>query len=105
MSRHIVLNLYVFGRHSSAESALSGITELWQGTRREQVELAVIDVSQFPQLAEQNKVLATPTLVRERPLPRRKVIGDLSELDRVAAFLGLQARKQRRKSRRPGRSA
>ena len=105
MSRRIVLNLYVFGRHSSAESALSGISKLWQGSAREQVELAVIDVSRFPQIAEENKVLATPTLVRERPLPRRKVIGDLSDLDRVAAFLGLEARKQRSKSRGPGRSA
>jgi circadian clock protein KaiB len=49
--------------------------------------LAVIDVLEQPQAAEEEKILATPTLVKELPPPARRVIGDLSDTEKV--FLGL----------------
>lgn len=52
-------------------------------------ELKVIDVHKNPQLAEEDRILATPTLVKEYPLPVRKVIGDLSNRERVAWALGI----------------
>jgi circadian clock protein KaiB len=50
-------------------------------------ELQIIDVIAQPQLAENEKILATPTLIKQLPLPLRRVIGDLSDRERV--LLGL----------------
>ena len=53
-------------------------------------ELEIIDVQQFPQLAEDEKILATPTLIKQLPPPLRRVIGDLSDKDKV--LFGLEVR-------------
>jgi len=55
---------------------------------RGRYELQVIDVLEQPQLAEDEKVLATPTLIKQLPPPLRRVIGDLSDKDKV--LLGLE---------------
>jgi circadian clock protein KaiB len=52
-------------------------------------QLDVVDVLQNPQQAEDARVLATPTLIREQPLPIRVLVGDLSNLDRVREALNL----------------
>jgi len=57
---------------------------------RGRYELQVIDVLEQPQLAEDEKVLATPTLIKQLPPPLRRVIGDLSDKDKV--LLGLEVR-------------
>jgi circadian clock protein KaiB len=49
----------------------------------------VIDIFQQPALAGREQIVATPTLVRERPLPARRLVGDLSDTPRVLAGLGL----------------
>jgi circadian clock protein KaiB len=54
-----------------------------------QLEIEVIDVLERPDLAEEEAVLATPALIRSRPLPRRKIIGDLSDWEAVVASLNL----------------
>jgi circadian clock protein KaiB len=54
-----------------------------------QFEITVVDVLEQPQLAEEAKIMATPTLLKVSPPPQRKVIGDLSNLERVMMGLGL----------------
>ncbi len=54
-----------------------------------ELEIEVIDVLERPDLAEEEEVLATPALIRSRPLPRRKIIGDLSDWETVVATLNL----------------
>ena len=54
-----------------------------------QIDLEVIDIYQQPELAEQYQVIAAPTLVKLLPLPIRRIIGDLSETDRVLRGLEL----------------
>lgn len=51
-------------------------------------ELEIIDVLEHPQVAEDDKILATPTLIKQLPPPLRRVIGDLSDTDKV--LLGLE---------------
>jgi circadian clock protein KaiB len=51
--------------------------------------MEVIDILESPEVAEANRILATPTLVKELPPPVRKVIGDISDVDRVVKFLGI----------------
>ncbi len=53
-----------------------------------QYDLEIIDVLEFPDLAEDEKILATPTLIKSLPLPLRRVIGDLSDTEKV--LLGLE---------------
>ena len=53
-------------------------------------ELEIIDVHEHPEKAEQDKILATPTLIKQLPPPLRRVIGDLSDADKV--LLGLELR-------------
>ena len=57
-----------------------------------QYALEIIDVLENPQLAEDEKILATPTLIKQLPPPLRRVIGDLSDTDKV--LLGLEVRPQ-----------
>jgi circadian clock protein KaiB len=52
--------------------------------------MQVIDVLERPQLAEDEKILATPTVVKELPMPIRRIIGDLSDADKVLVGLDLQ---------------
>jgi circadian clock protein KaiB len=58
-----------------------------------QYELEIIDVLKNPQLAEDEKILATPTLIKQLPPPLRRVIGDLSDKEKV--LLGLEVRPER----------
>ena len=84
-----LLRLYVSGRSARAARAvrnLESVAALVEG-----VEIEVIDVHERPELAEGDKVLATPTLIRRRPPPVRKVIGDLSDAALVVASLELDA--------------
>lgn len=73
MSR-FVLKLYVAGRTPRTESAISSLKEICDRDLSGLYELSVIDVLERPQLAENEKILATPTLVKELPPPLRRVV-------------------------------
>ena len=81
------LKLYVTGRTPRSQKAIDNLEQILAEGFDDRYELEVIDVLEDPQQAEANKVLATPTLVRELPPPLRRVIGDLS--DRHQVLLGL----------------
>ncbi|MFO1153655.1 MAG: circadian clock protein KaiB [Rhodospirillales bacterium] len=87
-----VLKLYIAGRTSRTEQAIAGIRDICNHELDGVYDLVVIDVLERPQLAENEKILATPTLVRELPLPLRRVVGDLSDRDRVLIGLDLGVR-------------
>ncbi|MFO1128640.1 MAG: circadian clock protein KaiB [Rhodospirillales bacterium] len=84
-----VLKLYIAGRTTRTEQAIAGLRDICNHELGGAYELAVIDVLERPQLAENERILATPTLVRELPLPLRRVVGDLSDRDRVLVGLDL----------------
>ena len=81
------LKLYVTGKTPRAEKAISNLRRICEEELRGQYELQIIDVLEHPQLAEDEKILATPTLIKRLPPPLRRVIGDLSDKDKV--LLGL----------------
>jgi len=85
-----LLKLYVTGKSSKAEAAIANLRRICDEELHERYELQVIDVLEHPQLAEDDKVLATPTLIKRLPPPLRRVIGDLS--DRHKVLLGLEVR-------------
>ena len=83
-----VLTLYVTGQSARSQRAVSNLRSLCDGLG-EQCELTVVDVLERPQLAEDERILATPTLIRRWPLPFRRLIGDLSDRDKVVLWLDL----------------
>ena len=81
------LKLYITGKSPRTDRAISNIKRICQHELNNQYELVIIDVLEQPALAEQAKIIATPTLIKELPPPLRRVIGDLSDTEKV--LLGL----------------
>lgn len=84
--------LYTAGQSSRSEQALENLRRLCaERLESEQFEINQVDVIELPERAEVDRIIATPCVVRALPLPSRRVIGDLSAVDRVAVALGLPA--------------
>ena len=89
---HYILKLYVTGQTSRAEVAIRNLRRLCEEELEGRYELVIIDVLEHPQLAEDERILATPTLIKQLPPPLRRVIGDLSDREKVLLGLDLQPR-------------
>jgi circadian clock protein KaiB len=92
---HYVLRLYITGRTAQSESAITNLRRICEQDLAAEYEVEVIDVLERPQLAQDQKILVTPTLVRELPLPARRIAGDLSNREHVLHALGLPNRNER----------
>ncbi len=86
----VLLKLYVTGQTPKTERAIANLRRICEEDLGGQYEMAVIDVLERPQLAEDEKILATPTLVKMLPPPLRRVIGDLSDTEKVLLGLDMQ---------------
>ncbi|MEA5617836.1 circadian clock protein KaiB [Cronbergia sp. UHCC 0137] len=84
-----VLKLYVAGNTPNSVRALKTLKNILEQEFQGIYALKVIDVLKNPQLAEEDKILATPTLSKILPPPVRKIIGDLSDRERVLIGLDL----------------
>ena len=76
------------GKTPRAELAIANLRKICDQDLSGRYELQIIDVLESPELAEQDKILATPTLIKQLPPPLRRVIGDLSDKEKV--LLGLE---------------
>ena len=81
--------LYVAGQTERSQAAEANRRVLCESRLPGSYELEVIDATEQPGLAEEQRILATPTVLRLTPLPQRRVIGDLSDHQRAAYALGL----------------
>jgi circadian clock protein KaiB len=86
----VLLKLYITGHTPRSELAISNLQRICEERLSEQYQLDIIDILEQPHLAEQEKILATPTLVRLSPPPVRRLIGDLSDTEKVMIGLSLQ---------------
>ncbi|PSN18809.1 circadian clock protein KaiB [filamentous cyanobacterium CCP5] len=84
-----ILKLYVAGNTPNSIRALKTLNNILEKEFQGVYALKVIDVLKNPQLAEEDKILATPTLSKILPPPVRKIIGDLSDRERVLIGLDL----------------
>ncbi|HNB50822.1 MAG TPA: circadian clock protein KaiB [Anaerolineales bacterium] len=84
-----ILKLYITGRTLKSERAILNLQHLCDSELKGDYSLRVIDVLENPQLAEDEKIIATPTLIKVLPPPLRRVIGDLSNTERVLLGLDL----------------
>lgn len=96
------LRLYVAGQTPKSLTALANLKRICHEHLDGKYELEVIDLVKNPQLAQGDQILAIPTLVRNLPVPMRKIIGDLSNVDRVLVGLDVQgADRESRRNFRP----
>ena len=85
------LRLYVAGQTPRSLAAMSNLKHICAEHLEGRYKLEVIDLIKNPQLAQGDQILAIPTLVRNLPVPIRKIIGDLSNVDRVLVGLDLRS--------------
>lgn len=84
------LKLFVTGQTARSQKAIANIRQMLETDFQGEYELEVIDVLERPGLAEDEKIIATPALIRKLPEPLRRVIGDLSDREQVLLGLDLQ---------------
>jgi circadian clock protein KaiB len=85
-----LLKLYVTGQTPKSERAIANLRRICEQELGGQYEMEVIDVLERPQLAEDERILATPTLIKVLPPPLKRVIGDLSDTEKVLLGLDMQ---------------
>ena len=85
------LRLYVAGESPKSLLAFANLKLLCENHLEHPYEIEIVDLVQNPKLARGDEILAIPTLVRRLPAPMRKIIGDLSDTDRVLVGLQLRA--------------
>jgi circadian clock protein KaiB len=84
------LRLYIAGKTAKSQAALENLKKLCEEKLPGKYRIEVVDLLVYPQLAKGDQIIAIPTLVRKLPEPIRKVIGDLSNVERT--LVGLQLR-------------
>lgn len=84
-----VLKLYITGHSLHSEQTVRNLRGMLESRLGSGYQLDIVNVLEQPDLAEQENVLATPTLIREAPQPRRRIIGDFSDINALISVLGL----------------
>ena len=94
----VELRLYVAGQTPKSLAAISNLNKICNDYLDGQFRIEVIDLAKNPALARDHQILAIPTLVRSLPVPMRKIIGDLSDTERVVVCLEVRNSKTQRKT-------
>jgi circadian clock protein KaiB len=88
---NLLLRLYIAGPSATSRRAEHNLRRLRDVAKSSNgLEVEIIDVLKNPELAEQAAIIATPTLAFEHPIRPRRIIGDLSDVERVLDFLGIE---------------
>lgn len=96
-----LLRLFVAGTTAGSTRAVAALRTLCDEKLGGRYQLEVVDVYQQPALARDHQILAVPTLVKHLPLPIRRILGDLTDRERVLMGLDLQPRSDEKKRRAP----
>jgi circadian clock protein KaiB len=84
------LRLYVTGQSPNSIRAIENLRRVCEEYNPGRYQIEVVDLLENPRLAVQDQILAVPTVVRKLPMPIKKILGDLSDIDRL--LVGLQVR-------------
>jgi circadian clock protein KaiB len=84
-----ILRLYVAGSTPQSGRAITNIKAICETHLKDRYNLTVVDLYEQQERAQEDQIIVAPTLVRHMPLPVRRIIGDLSQTDRVLTALGL----------------
>lgn len=91
MDSHFVLDLYIAGASANSVRAVANLREICEKYIKERYTLRVIDVHQEKSLAQKEQLVALPLLIKSRPSPERRLIGDMSDTQKVLKGLGISA--------------
>ena len=84
------MKLYVAGQSPKSVTAIANLRRICEENLHGRYQMEVIDLYQQPQLAKGEQIVAVPTLIRKLPPPLRRIIGDLSDTERVLVGLDLR---------------
>ena len=85
--RRVTLRLYITGHTGRSQRAITNLRRVCESKIDGDYKVVVVDVLEHPEAAEEAKILATPTLIKELPLPVRRIIGDLTDVEKVLIAL------------------
>ena len=97
----VQLRLYVAGQTPKSLGAISNLKKICTEYLDQEYKIEVIDLTKNPALARDHQILAIPTLVRSLPVPIRKIIGDLSDTEKVIIGLNIQKAGSKKKVAKP----
>jgi len=89
-SKQYNLRLYIAGQTPKSIAALANLRRICDEHMKGQYEVEVIDLMESPHLAQKDQIVAIPTLIRQLPEPLKRIIGDLSNTERVLIGLDLR---------------
>lgn len=92
--RVYILRLYVAGQTRKSLTAFANLKKICEEHLKGRYKIEIIDLLEHPQLAKGDQILAIPTLVRQLPPPLKKIIGDLSDTEKVLVGLDLRPMEQ-----------
>jgi circadian clock protein KaiB len=85
-----VLVLYVAGMTPKSTAAIDNVKKFCENYLQGRYELKVVDLYQMPRLAKGTQIIATPTLIKQLPVPLRKLIGDMSDVQKILVGMDLK---------------
>lgn len=85
-----LLKLYITGQTPRSLLAIANLKRICEESLGGRFELQILDILQLPEIAEEARILATPTVIKDLPPPARRIIGDLSDADKVLSGLELE---------------
>ncbi len=91
-AQRYVLRLYITGITPKSSRAIQNLKKICEENLKGRYELEVIDIYQQPALAKDEQIIAAPTLIKKLPLPLRRLIGDMSDKERILAGLNLRTK-------------
>lgn len=91
-----MLRLYITGTSRRSHLALTNINEICKEYLEGTYELEVIDLYQYPSFAREEQIIAAPTLIKKFPLPFRRIIGDMSNREKLISGLDLRLPKSKK---------
>jgi circadian clock protein KaiB len=83
------LTLFVAGASPNSLRAITNITNFCESYLKDRVDLKIVDVHQQPLFAQSEQIIALPLLIKKFPEPKRRLIGDMSDTDKLISGLGL----------------
>ncbi len=89
-----ILRLYVAGQTRKSLAAFANLKKICEEHLKGRYRIEIIDLLEHPQLAKGDQILAIPTLVRQLPPPLKKIIGDLSDTEKVLVGLDIRPAEQ-----------
>ncbi len=96
--KNYVLRLYVTGLTPKSVRAIENIKQICEEHLKGRYALEVVDVYQRPSLTADEQIIAVPTLIKQLPLPLRRMVGDMSNTDKVLVGLDLRPKKLKKRS-------